>query len=31
MSHDPYIVLMHDFITRKQTDDLIELGKPKVY
>lgn len=29
-SHDPYIVIVHDFITEKQADALVELGKPKV-
>jgi prolyl 4-hydroxylase len=29
-SHDPYIVIIHDFITYNQTDHLIELGKPKL-
>ncbi|XP_021954740.2 prolyl 4-hydroxylase subunit alpha-1 isoform X2 [Folsomia candida] len=29
-SHDPYIVIVHDFITEKQADALVELGKPKL-
>jgi len=30
-SKDPYIVVIHDFLTHNQTDRLIELGKPRLY
>nr|XP_045585701.1 prolyl 4-hydroxylase subunit alpha-2-like isoform X2 [Procambarus clarkii] len=30
MSLDPYIVVLHDFLTERQTDDIIQRAKPKL-
>ncbi|ODN01138.1 Prolyl 4-hydroxylase subunit alpha-2, partial [Orchesella cincta] len=30
-SHDPYVVIVHDFITSSQADEIIKLGKPKLF